>query len=81
MNAADLKNVIAREPFRPLILRLSNGVEYPVNEPRDIGMARKGKVLFYFGGDDWVMIDLESIVEVISRNGNKGDLYPPGEEN
>jgi hypothetical protein len=81
MNKVDLKNVIGAEPFRPVILRLSNGVEYPVNEPRDVGMARNDKVLFYFGGDNWVMIDPESIVEIISRNGNKGGEYPPGDEN
>lgn len=79
MNKLDLNNVMGAEPFRPVTLRLSNGAEYPVNEPRDVGMPRNGQVLFYFGGDEWVMIDPESIVEVISRkNGKTG--YPPGDE-
>jgi len=79
MNKIDLEHAITTEPFRPVILRLSNGAEYPVNAPRDVGMARNGRVLFYFGGDDWVMIDPESIVEIISRNGKT--QYPPGDEN
>jgi hypothetical protein len=79
MHSVDIKKVIGTEPFRPVILRLSNGSEYPVNVPRDVGMARNGRVLFYFGGDDWVMIDPESIAEIISRNGKTE--YPPGEEN
>jgi hypothetical protein len=78
MNHVDLQNVIASEPFRPVILRLSNGAEYPVNQPRDVGMTHNGRVLFIFGDDDWVMIDPASIVEVISRNGKNG--YPPGDE-
>jgi hypothetical protein len=82
MDSVDIKKVISTEPFRPVILRLNNGVEYPVNRPQELGMTSNGRVLFYFDKDGgWTMIDHYAIVEVIRPSGKNGGEYPPGEEN
>jgi hypothetical protein len=67
MNAAAIKEVAERQPFRPFAVRLNNGVQYTFNEPRNFGAPRDYREIFYFGETDWVLIDLESITEVIRR--------------
>jgi hypothetical protein len=52
-------------PFRPFAVRLSNGARYEFREPKEIGAPGDFSVIFQFSANDWVMIDTESIVEVM----------------
>jgi hypothetical protein len=63
----DIKGVIERQPFRPFVLRLSNGAQYTFNEPRNLGAPKDYHVIIYFGDSDWALIDTENVVEVLSR--------------
>jgi hypothetical protein len=63
----DIKGVVERQPFRPFVLRLSNGAQYTFNEPRNLGAPKDYHVIIYFGDSDWALIDTENVVEVLSR--------------
>ena len=68
MKLTELQPIIQRDPFRPFGVRLSNGASYEFNEPRDLGAPHKvTDTIFYFGGDGWVLIDIENITEVFQR--------------
>jgi hypothetical protein len=67
MKLTELTPILQRQPFRPFSIRLSNGESYTFIEPRDLGAPRKiTDTLFYFGGDHWVLIDIENIVEILN---------------
>jgi hypothetical protein len=67
MKVTELQKVLQREPFRPFTIRLSNGESYTFVEPRDFGAPRKiTHTLIYFGPEEWVLIDVENIVEVVN---------------
>jgi len=65
MQTALLQNFIYRRPFRPFALRLNNGTQYKVEEERQVGAPADLHVVVYFGLKEVVMIDPESISEVI----------------
>ena len=67
MKVAEIKSVAERQPFRPFVVRLSNGAQYTFTEPRNLGAPKDYHVLFFFGDSEWVLIDTENIVEVIAR--------------
>ena len=67
MNAAAIKEVAERQPFRPFAVRLNNGTQYTFSEPRNFGAPKDFREIFYFGDSEWVLIDLESITEIIRR--------------
>ena len=65
MKVANVKEVVEREPFRPFIVRLSNGTEYTFHSPRQIGATLKYNMIFHFGETTAARIDTDSIVEII----------------
>jgi hypothetical protein len=67
MKVDQIKQFVERQPFRPFAVRLTNGVQYTVNEPRNFGAPRDYRVLFFFGDSDWVLIDTDNIAELIAR--------------
>ena len=67
MNATAIKEVAERQPFRPFALRLNNGSQYTFTEPRNFGAPKDCREIFYFGESEWVLIDLESVTEIIRR--------------
>ncbi|MBI4662566.1 MAG: hypothetical protein HY735_27445 [Verrucomicrobia bacterium] len=67
MNATALKEVAERKPFRPFAVRLNNGVQYTFSEPRNFGAPKDYREIFYFGESEWVLIDLDSIAEIIRQ--------------
>ncbi len=64
MDASEIKRFAEREPFRPFGLRLTNGAEYVFNEPREFGAPRSFRTIWYFGGDDSVLIDPVNVTEI-----------------
>jgi hypothetical protein len=67
MRIADIKKVAERQPFRPFIVRLSNGAEYEFKEPRDFAAPRNYRSIIHFDEDDWALIDADNITEIIDR--------------
>lgn len=65
MKVAEIREVAERRPFRPFTVRLSNGAQYRFPEPRSLGAPQDYHILFYFGETQAVLIDTESIVEVV----------------
>jgi hypothetical protein len=65
MNATAIKDVAERQPFRAFTLRLNNGAQYTFKEPRNFGAPRDYREIFFFGESEWVLIDTESIAEII----------------
>jgi len=65
MKVEDIKSRVERQPFRPFGVRLNNGAQYTFREPRDVGAPKDYRMLMYFGENQVVRIDSESIVEII----------------
>ena len=67
MQVKEIKKLAEREPFRPFIVRLTNGAEYEFKEARDFGAPRDFRMIFHFSAHNSVRIDTDSIVEVIEQ--------------
>ena len=67
MEAAELKKIVKRDPFHPFGVRLSNGAEYLFDQPGQFGAPEDLNVIFFFGKEDWAIIDTEKIVEVFPK--------------
>ena len=67
MKVADLKDVIERQPFRSFAVRLNNGAQYTFMQPRDLGAPKDYHLLVFFGESQMVLIDPESIAEIIQE--------------
>ncbi|HUF62593.1 MAG TPA: hypothetical protein VMN36_11010 [Verrucomicrobiales bacterium] len=67
MKVDDLKAFAERRPFRSFVVRLSNGAQYSFNEPRSLGAPGDYHVIIHFGDSEWVLIDTERIVEIITQ--------------
>ncbi|MBI4626020.1 MAG: hypothetical protein HY736_22715 [Verrucomicrobia bacterium] len=67
MQVKEFKKLAERKPFRPFVVRLSNGAEYEFKDAKDIGAPRNYRLIMFFGEDEAVRIDTDSIVEVIER--------------
>ncbi|MSU62542.1 MAG: hypothetical protein EXS31_09110 [Pedosphaera sp.] len=67
MKAGEIKIVAEQTPFRPFAVRLNNGAQYMFAKPGSIGAPEDYHTIFFFGASEWVMIDTDSIVEIIER--------------
>ena len=67
MKVADIRDVAERQPFRPFTVRLNNGAKYTFKAPRNFGAPKNYRVIFYSGDTQWVLIDADSITEVIQK--------------
>lgn len=68
MKVNDIRDIVERQPFRPFGVRLSNGIQYVFNNPRDFGAAKDLQMIFFFGeGGGAVRIDTENIVGVFEQ--------------
>jgi hypothetical protein len=61
----EIRELLERQPFRPFGLRLNNGAQYRVAQPRDVGAPKDYHIVIYFGEKEAVRIDTDSIVEVL----------------
>ena len=66
MQMTEIKKVVERQPFRPFSIRLSNGASYKFQESRNFGAPKDCHIIIYFGDNDWVLIDPDNVVEVMS---------------
>ena len=67
MQVADIKDLIQRSPFRPFVVRLTNGAEYSFLSREDLGAPKDCHMIFHFGESAAVRIDTSSIVEVVEK--------------
>ncbi len=67
MNASAVKEVAERQPFRPFTVRLNNGAQYAFSGPRNFGAPKNYREIVFFGDSELVLIDLESITEIIRQ--------------
>lgn len=67
MNTMALKEVSERQPFRPFTVRLNNGAQYTFNAPRNFGAPEDYREIVFFGKSELVLIDPESITEIIPQ--------------
>ena len=67
MQVKEIKKLAERRPFRPFIVRLTNGSEYEFKDLKDIGAPRNYRMIIFFGEDEAVHIDTDRIVEVVER--------------
>ena len=67
VKAEEIKSFVERQPFRPFAVRLNNGVQYAFNEPKNFGAPEDYHVIIFFGKSEWVLIDTESVAEIIAR--------------
>jgi hypothetical protein len=67
MNAMAIKEVAERQPFRPFTIRLNNGAQYTFNEPRNFGAPKNYRDIVFFGDAELVLINPESITEIIRQ--------------
>jgi len=67
VNVTAIKEVAEQQPFRPFAVRLNNGAQYTFSEPRSFGAPKDYREVFFFGESEWVLIDPESITEIIRR--------------
>jgi hypothetical protein len=65
MQPLAIKEAAERQPFRPFAVRLNNGMRYLFREPRDLGAPRDYRAIFFFGESGFVLIDTESIAELV----------------
>ncbi len=65
MNVMAIKDVVERKPFKPFTVRLNSGAQYTFKEPRDFGAPRNYREIVFFGDSELVLIDPESITEII----------------
>ncbi len=65
MKVEDIRSLVERQPFRPFGVRLNNGALYTFKESRDVGAPKDYRMLMYFGENQMVRIDTDSIVEII----------------
>ena len=67
MKLSEIKGLVERQPFRPFTIRLTNGAKYSFKSPRDVGATKNYHMLFFFGVDEAVRIDTDSIIEIFER--------------
>ena len=48
-------------------MRLNNGAQFTFNEPRNFGARRNYREIVFFGESELVLIDPESITEIIRK--------------
>jgi hypothetical protein len=68
MKTQDIREIVYRQPFRPFTLRLNNGAEYQITEPRQVGAAGDLHALYWFEPAPpfrMVRIDADQITEII----------------
>jgi hypothetical protein len=73
MNLTEIKHVAERQPFRPFVVRLTNGSEYTFTDARDFGAPRDFHMIVYFGESEAVRIDVDHIAEIIEKNEYRRD--------
>ncbi|MEO7298640.1 MAG: hypothetical protein ABI042_08710 [Verrucomicrobiota bacterium] len=64
MKLNEIRSLVEREPFRPFSIRLNNGAKYIFKNPKDVGAPRDYHLIIYFGENEAVRIDTDSIVEI-----------------
>ena len=70
MKVQEIKNIAAKEPFRPFSVRLGNGAQYQFRTPRDFGVTQDYSTIVFFGDTDdtrVVLIDSDNVVEIMQR--------------
>jgi len=72
MTIDGLKQWIEAAPFRPFVMRLSNGREVRVRHPELLARSPSGRtVLVYTIGDAFEMVDLLHVASIVRANGKR----------
>jgi hypothetical protein len=64
----EVKEVARRQPFRPFSIRLNNGARYVFERSDDLGAPKDFRMIFYFGNNQAIRIDTDSIVEIMEAD-------------
>ena len=67
MKPEEIKGLAERQPFRPFAVRLNNGAQYTFKAAKNIGAPEDYHLVIYFGENEAVRIDTDSIVEIFER--------------
>ncbi len=67
MKVAEIKSLAERRPFRPFSVRLTNGAKYTFKDAKDFGAPKDYHVVVHFGESELVLIDTDTIAEIIQR--------------
>jgi hypothetical protein len=59
------RSVAHRVPFRPFVLVMADGREYPVSHPDFVAISPSGREIIHYGPDDELhLLDARLIVEI-----------------
>ena len=67
MKVTEIRRLMERRPFRPFSVRLTNGAKYSFKDPKDFGAPKDYHVIVHFGASELVLIDPDTIAEIIQR--------------
>jgi len=67
MQAVELKQLVKGRPFRPFSVRLNNGAQYTFSDETKVGAPEDFHIIVYFGKNEAVLINTESIVDVTDQ--------------
>jgi len=71
MNAAELRELLDREPFEPFRLILTSGTSYDIRSPGLVVAMKRQAFIAFSGGDRWTFCPYLHVaaVEAIPPNG------------
>lgn len=72
MTIDGLKQWIEAAPFRPFVMRLTNGREVRVRHPELLARSPSGRtIIVYTTGDAFEMVDLLHVASIVRLNGKR----------
>jgi len=73
MTIDGLREWLDAVPFRPFVMRLSNGREVRVRHPELVARSPSGRtVIVYTAGDAFEMVDLLHVASIVRTTGKGG---------
>jgi len=74
MTIEQLRNIHGARPFKPFVLRMADGNEYPVRHPEHLAYFGSGRTIAVATGEDALeVIDLLLVASIHLGNGRKGN--------
>jgi hypothetical protein len=56
MNAADIRDLLQREPFQPIRVILTSGTHYDVRDPQLVMPLKRELFIAFDDGDRWTLV-------------------------
>ena len=73
MTIDGLRKWIEAKPFKPFVMRLTNGQEVRVRHPELVARSPSGRtIIVYTTGDAFEMVDLLHVASIAQANGKRG---------